>query len=131
MERDIVDKAFIIRHVDGTYVKLSIFPDKNPGKRMTIGIVVFTEEEFRRFYEGARAYFDGSTWPEWMVEKDMRGLKKANAEFRVKQEQANRSEPLSAEMIQRQNLAAEGRLEPQEIGAVADIVKKKNIEVDI
>jgi len=130
MQIDTFDKIYIVKHADGTYLKVNILPGKLVRNKMPIGTLAMDEPDFKEFYLALKAYFENLEYPPCLKLMDMRGMKKANAEFRVKQEQANRSEPLSAEMIQRQNLVAEGRLEPQEIGAVAEVVKKEKKEVD-
>jgi len=131
MDIDVTGKVYIVRTTAGDFVRVNIFPQREASKRMKIGTFMLEEKEAMKLAMGIYTYFTKSELLDYVEVKDMRGMKKANDQFRVKQEQANRSEPISAEEIQRQNLVAEGRLEPQEIGAVADIVKKKNIEVNI
>jgi hypothetical protein len=91
---------------------------------MAIGTIALEESEMIRLFQVLQAIIEKREHPSIEV-KDMRNLQRVSAEFRVKKEES-RSEPLSAEEIQNQNLKAEGRLEPQELGAVADIVRKKN-----
>jgi hypothetical protein len=124
MQLDTFGKVFLVQHTQGNFVKFQIYPTTDLKRKMAIGTIALDESEMLRLYQVLQAIVEKREHPSVEV-KDMRGLKKANDEYRVRTEQANRSEPISAEEIQRQNLVAEGRLEPQEIGAVAEVVKKE------
>lgn len=110
MERDVINNIYVILHSEGIFIKVNIFPEKNPGKRMVIGTVVFKEDEARRVYAALRAFFEKTEYPEYLKTIDMRGMQKASQEFRVRTE-VPKSAPLTAEQIQQQNFEMEKRLQ--------------------
>jgi hypothetical protein len=120
MQIDTFNTIYIVKHVGGTYLKVNVIPGKEVKNKMPVGTLAMDEPDFKEFYLALKAYFENLEYPPCLKIVDMRGMKKANDEFRVKQEQANRSEPISAQRLQEQNLRAEGRLED-----VAEIKKKK------
>lgn len=123
MQLDTFGKVFFIQHTQGNFVKFQVYPSTDLQRKMSIGTVTLDEPEALRLYEILKAIVEKRSHPSVEI-KDMRAMKKANDEFRIKKEQTEEA-VISAEDLQKQNLSAEGRLEPQEIGAVAEIVKKK------
>jgi hypothetical protein len=100
---------------DAKYVKFSIFPSTDLKKKMAIGAVALEEAEAMKLYAGLRAYFENAELPDYCEVKDLRGMQKVNAEFKVLNEARTRSEaPISAADLQQQNMKAEGRTPVQE-----------------
>jgi hypothetical protein len=125
MNIDITGKVYIIRTAEGDFVRVNLFPQREASKRMKIGTFMLEEKEAMKLAMGIYLYFTKSELLDYVEVKDLRGMKKANDEFRVKKEQANRSEPMSAQALQEQNLRAEGRLEAQMTNDVAEVKKKE------
>jgi hypothetical protein len=114
MQLDTFTRINWIQSTDGNYLKMSIYPTTDLTKKMSIGVVTLDENETRRLFVALQAILEKREAPEYVRFVDMRGMQKVSAEFRVKREEANRSEPLSAQDIQAQNMKAEGRLETDE-----------------
>jgi hypothetical protein len=127
MQIDTFDKIYIVKHAKGTYLKVNVLPGKEVRNKMPIGTLVMAEGDFRNFYLALKAYFENQEYPPCLKIVDMRNMQRVSDEFRVKKDEANRSEPISAESIQIQNMKADGRLEPQSLGDVAEIKTKKVI----
>ena len=120
MQLDVIGKMYFILTADSTLLKFNLFPEKEAGRRMAVGTFAIREDEAMRLYAALRAWFEKAPLPEYAELKDLRNVQKANAEFKVKQE-AQKTAPISAEQIQRQNMAADGR---QPIGDDAEIKKE-------
>jgi hypothetical protein len=121
MDLDVIKKMYVILSEDGNFIKLSVCPQRDT-KRMTTGIVVLEENEARRLSTMIQDHLEGR--PNQAVEiKDIRKMQRVNQEFRVRTEIP--VSPVSAETLQQENLKAEGRLEPQTIGDIAEIKRKE------
>lgn len=124
MQLDIINKIYIVLSPEGTFIKFNLWPSSDLKSKMALGTVAMREDEAMRLYAGLRAHFENTELPDYVAIKDLRQMKKVNDEFRIKREQS-KTEPISAEQMQRENLMAEGRLEPQPLGEVAEIKRKK------
>lgn len=109
MQLDVIGRIYIVLSSNGTFIKFNVFPS-NELKKMAIGTIGLREEEAMKLYAALRAHFEKTEYPDYCEVKDLRGMQKVNAEFKVKQE-AQKSTPISAEEIQKQNMKAEGRNE--------------------
>ena len=124
MQLDSIGKIYIVLSSNATFVKFNIFPSDELKKKMAIGTVAMTEDEAMRLFAGLRAHFEKTDLPDYVEVKDLRGMQRVNDAFRVKKEES-KTIPISAEEIQKQNMAADGRLQPQELGEIAEIKKKE------
>ena len=130
VQLDILGKIYLVQATDLTFFKVNIFPTSDSKRKMAIGTVAIDEKEAMRLFVALKAWFEKDpNMTNYLEIKDLRQMKKVQDEFRIKREEATRTEPVSAENLQKQNMAADGRLQPQELGEIAEIKKKGEVKI--